>query len=132
MTDEDDEDKDVNARNYPDYGGHRMVMKTCSVTMFDMRLDLTRDGRERGVWFWLRDRSPSRAEARTDAALFRTEQRLEMEKKMPGMTLFSFDNDRNPQFNTGQVEEAALIEWDELEEIYKAIGAELKKRKKKK
>ena len=34
--------------------------KSCAVTMYDMRVRLSSDGRERGLWVFLKDESPDR------------------------------------------------------------------------
>lgn len=44
--------------NEPD---HQVVFeKACAVTMFDLRVRLMFDGRERGLWVFLKDESPER------------------------------------------------------------------------
>ena len=34
--------------------------ETCAVTMYDMKIRLMSDGRERGLWVFLKDESPDR------------------------------------------------------------------------
>jgi hypothetical protein len=81
---------------------------TCAVTMFDMHAQLSSDGRERGLWIWLRDRSPDRVRQHQEL--------LELEKK----GLHRFD---------GTVNEAALLEWPAVRAFHAAMGKALKGRK---
>lgn len=78
---------------------------TCAVTMFDMHAQLSSDGRERGLWIWLRDKSPDR---------MRQHRKLrELENK--GL----YDDD-------GSVNEAALLEWPAAKKFYAAMGKALR------
>lgn len=77
----------------------------CAVTAFDMHAQLSSDGRERGLWIWLRDQSPDR---------MRQHQTLiELEKK----GLYRFD---------GSANEAALLEWPAAKKFHSAMGRALK------
>ncbi len=63
----------------------------CSVTAFNMHVQLHRDGRERGVWFRLEDTSPSRAETYKNWL----ENNVDLVAKMLG-----FDEDKSAKFRT--------------------------------
>lgn len=81
--------------------------KTCAVTMFDLRVQLSSDGRERGLWVFLRDHSPER------------------ERQHAGMT----DHERdNPRFNGGRLDEGGLLEWPAARAFHAAMGKALRKR----
>jgi hypothetical protein len=75
----------------------------CAVTAFDMRAQLSTDGRERGLWVWLRDKSPDR---------MRQHQEL--------VKLNHID---------GSVNEAALLEWPAARAFHAAMGKALKGRR---
>lgn len=77
-----------------------IIEKTCSVTAFDLKFQVTRDGRERGLWFCLSDESRDRRA-----------QNLLVAKE---------------SFYRGETNEAALLEWDEVKSIYEALGQALK------
>lgn len=114
-----------------------LIEKPCSVSAFDLRVRLQRDGRERGLWFNILDDSEARIkqmrewfnaelEEAIKAQLIRLPVELSEEmisKAILGIQLW-MASDRH------RVDESGLIEWHELQEVYNAIGAELKKRKK--
>lgn len=77
----------------------------CAVTLFDMHVRLMSDGRERGLWIFLRDTSPGRERQHRD--------------------LVALDPN-NPSFNGGRLEEGALLEWHAAKAFYKAMGKVLK------
>lgn len=78
---------------------------TCAVTMFDMHVRLSSDGRKRGLWIWLRDDSPDRIRWQRELA--------ELERK--GL-----------RSDDGTVKEAALLEWPAARALHTAIGKALK------
>jgi hypothetical protein len=80
----------------------------CAVTAFDMRAQLSTDGRERGLWVWLRDKSPDRMRQHQEL--------VELEKK----GLHRVD---------GSVNEAALLEWPAARAFHAAMGKALKGRR---
>lgn len=78
---------------------------TCAVTMFDMHAQLSTDGRERGLWIWLRDKSPDR--------MRQYQEMVDMEKK----GLLRID---------GSVSEAVLLEWPAAKRFHAAMGKALR------
>jgi hypothetical protein len=103
---------------------------TCSVTMFEMHVQVHRDGRERGLWVRLQDTSAARAET------YKTwlNDTVDLVAKMLG-----FDEDKSKKFSlfmdmnsevgrllNSKVEEAALLEWPEVLRMYNAIGDQLR------
>lgn len=80
----------------------------CAVTAFDMHAQLSTDGRERGLWVWLRDKSPDRIRQHREL--------MELEKRGLG----SLD---------GTVNEAALLEWPAAKKFHAAMGRALKGRR---
>lgn len=126
----DDEDDVDDNKLYPDYAGLRMSMKRCSVTAFDMRFEVSRDGRERGIWFWLKDASKNRAEACKRWVHGHIEKNAGIRAHMvkAGFTDHPvYDAAADPQCNGGRLNEAALLEWPAAVEIYKALGRELRR-----
>lgn len=117
----------------------RLIKKRCSVTAFDMHLELTKDGRERGLWFWLKDESKFHEEQYMKWIEGATELFIKLMDGLPGVklpkeasTTFHASMMLSSEFRAllrAKVEEAALIEWDELEKIHKAMGKELDKMK---
>lgn len=83
---------------------------TCAVTMFDMHVRLSSDGRERGLWISLRDDSPDRIRWRQELA--------ELERK--GLRSSSDDM---------AVKEAALLEWPAARALHAAMGKAIKGRR---
>lgn len=102
----------------------------CSVTAFDMHVQLTTDGRERGLWIRLDDESKARAErydAWAEAALDVFCQLTGIgadarEKFRLSMSMGEFKNLSNSKVN-----EAALLEWPKVKELHAAIGREIAK-----
>lgn len=80
----------------------------CAVTAFDMRAQLSADGRNRGLWIWLQDKSP--------ACVRQHRELIELEKNGLG----SLD---------GTVNEAALLEWPAARAFHAAMGKALKGRR---
>ncbi len=80
----------------------------CAVTAFDMHAQLSMDGRERGLWIWLRDKS---SDCMRQHQVF-----VELEKT--GL----YRND-------GSVNEAALLEWPAAKKFHAAMGKALKSRR---
>lgn len=85
---------------------------TCAVTMFDMHVRLSSDGRERGLWISLRDDSPDRIRWRQELA--------ELERK--GLRSSSSSDNMT-------VKEAALLEWPAAKTLHAAMGKALKGRR---
>ncbi len=103
---------------------------TCSVTMFEMHVQMHRDARERGLWVRLQDTSEARA------ATYKTwlNDTVDLVARMLG-----FDEDKSKKFSlfmdmnseigrllNSKVEEAALLEWPEVVRMYNAIGDQLR------
>ena len=81
-----------------------LIEESCSVTAFDMKFQVSKDGRKRGLWFILEDSSKSRIEHR---------KRWCEEEATSDREKYSTND-------------SALIEWKELKKIHNAIGKELK------
>lgn len=80
----------------------------CAVRMFDMHVQISSDGRERGLWIWLRDKSPDR--------MRQYQTLVELEKQ----GLHRID---------GSVNEAALLEWPAAKAFHAAMGKALRSRR---
>lgn len=110
-----------------------VIDERCSVTAFDMHVQVHRDGRERGLWVRLNDTSAVRREMYKqwcDDAVGLVARLMDFdENKSKKFRLFMSMNSEFERMTNSRCEEAALLEWDELERVHKAIGAELKKRK---
>lgn len=104
----------------------------CSVTMFEMHVQMHRDGRERGLWVRLQDTCEARA------ATYKTwlNDTVNLVARM-----FGFDEDKSKKFSlfmtmhseigrllNSKVEEAALLEWSQVLRMYNAIGDQLRAR----
>lgn len=74
----------------------------CAVTMFDMHAQLSSDGRERGLWIWLKDKSPDR------------------------MRQYQMIIKDDPSRIDGLVNEAALLEWPAAKKFHAAMGKALR------
>lgn len=111
-----------------------VIKKRCAVTAFDLTIRVLRDGRERGLWIGIQDKSKSRQQTFTkwfNDAFDRWIKRVNVtdngEKFSAGMSLHSdLGHLLKPE-----VEEMGLLEWEHLEKVYNAIGKELKKHKEK-
>ncbi len=113
-----------------------LVEKRCAVTAFDMKIQLNKDGRERGLWIFLDDKSESRREAYNrwlDGALDTfvllmeyqadTEYKQNLERFRASMSL---NGELRNLLNT-EVHEGALLEWPEALRVYNAMGKEIEK-----
>jgi hypothetical protein len=109
-----------------------IVDKPCSVTLFDMHVQVHRDGRERGLWIRLNDTS----EARAVSYKRWLEGAIETFCTLVGISEQDIRNKFSAELHmrheigqllNSKVEEAALLEWPELKQVYDAIGRELKK-----
>ena len=115
------------------------VDERCSVTMFDMHFEVSRDGRERGIWFWLRDESAARAETYKKWLEGAVQTFCEIVKGVAGTSdeaLLKFSgwmslNGEIKQLLNGRVNEAALIEWPAVKDIYEKIGAAIREHEEK-
>lgn len=108
-----------------------VIEKRSAVTAFDLRVQVNRDGRERGLWIFLEDQSEAR-DARYEAWL---EGAVEIFCKMQGLSTkgtkkfgawLSLDNATRGLLG-GKVREGALLEWPAMVQVYEAIGKELRK-----
>lgn len=102
----------------------------CSVTMFDMHFEVSRDGRDRGIWFWLRDESDARAvtykrwlenAVQTFCKIVKGTTKASDEALLKFSGWMSLNSEVGKLLN-GKVNEAALIEWPALKGIYEKIG----------
>lgn len=118
-------------RPYDPLASHKLVEKSCSVTAYDMKLTVCRDGRERGLWFQLRDKMRTSVYSNyfTDAV---TEwvNKIGVTKGTDRLRAM-MDTDSFKYLSRVEVRESALLEWPQLKEIYKALGAEIAKTLKK-
>lgn len=88
---------DAAGANEPD---HQIVFeKACAVTMFDLRVRLMYDGRERGLWVFLKDESPERERQYA---------------RIP-------DHERS-----GRLNEGSLLEWPAARAFHAAMGRALR------
>lgn len=104
----------------------------CSVSLFDMHAQVMTDGRERGLWVWLHDESKARAETYDKWAEGALDTFCELAKiPREGMKRFSaaMAMDQFKNVSNSKVDEAALLEWPEVEKLYAVIGEVLKKRR---
>lgn len=108
-----------------------VINERCSVTAFDIQVQ--RDGRERGLLVRLNDTSAERRamyKKWCDDSVDLVARLMDFdEDKSKKLRLFMHMNSEFERMTNSKCEEAALLEWDELERVHKAIGAELKKRK---
>jgi hypothetical protein len=115
------------------------VDERCSVTMFDMHFEVSRDGRDRGIWFLLRDESEERAATYKRWLEGAVQTFCEIVKgttKASDEVLLKFSgwmnlNDEVGQLLNGKVNEAALIEWPALKGIYEKLGEAIREHEEK-
>lgn len=117
-----------------------VIEKRCAVTAFDLHVQVSRDGRERGLWIGLKDDSASRKKIYQEwleGAIKRFFKFVKLD--VTGLDdvqimsrKFSAENALRHEtgFMRSEVDDMALLEWDELQAVYDAIGKELKKRPK--
>lgn len=107
--------------------------ESCSCTMFDLHVRVQRDGRERGLWVGLKDKSEARAETYKQWL----NDNVDLVAKFMG-----FDEDKSTKFRlfmnmnseigsllNKDIDESALLEWPEVIKLYNVIGGKLKERK---
>ncbi len=109
--------------------------KQCSVTSMELRLELTRDGRERGLWVKLADKGKLRREAwdrwRQGAAEELVNVSKGQESRYPNDEEYNIGLAKTIIFTSfgwippREVDEAVLLEWPEVAELFNAIGQEL-------
>lgn len=107
-----------------------VIEKRCATTAFDLHVRVTRDGRERGLWIGVRDDCSSRKEiyrSWLQGAIDRLFKHVEIadSQKILAEVLLQ-DGTENLLRTT--VDDMGLLEWDDLQAVYDAIGKELKKR----
>jgi hypothetical protein len=102
----------------------------CATTAFDMHVQLTGDGRERGLWVWLNDESKARAEVYDNWAKNVVEtfcQRAGIDDKSMKKFSLSMAMDEFKNLSNSSVKEGGLLEWPAVKKMYDTIGKELKK-----
>ena len=132
MIDEDDETDD----EMPDYEKKALVIqKRCAVTAFDLKVRVSKDGRDRGLWLGLFDTSDSRRDVTAGWAedalaewFARTKTPIDKGNQFGRLMAESHLRSAVGHLVKTRVEEMALLEWPQLVQVYKAIGEELKKR----
>lgn len=116
-----------------------VIQKICAVTAFDMKVSVSRDGRKRGLWIFLDDES----EIRAKTVNLWLDEAVETFCKIISLTgvidpkdvdsirkKFSIELNLRHEIGrllTSKIHEGALLEWDDLREVYTAIGKELTK-----
>jgi len=113
-----------------------LVEKRCAVTAFDMKIQLNKDGRERGLWIFLDDKSAIRRDMYNswlDSALetfvllmgydVDPEKKQNLERFRASMSL----NSELRNLLSTEVHEGALLEWPEALRVYNAMGKEIEK-----
>lgn len=101
----------------------------CAVTAFDMHVQLTGDGRERGLWIWLSDESKARAErydSWAQGALATFCKLAGIDDKTSEKFRLSMAMDEFKGVANAKVHEAALLEWPAVKKMYAIIGKALK------
>lgn len=111
-----------------------LIAERCAVTAFGMELRLYKDGRERGLWFYLDDDSDFLRQTVNkwfDDALSHIIEVTGVPKERILSTALTLRNAASTILQD-KVHEAAMIEWQELETIYRLIGKQLAYARKKK
>ena len=112
---------------------HLLVhVEKCSVTAFDMELQLSKDGRDRGLWIFLDDSSEEHAKAYhtwTERGIGRLTKDLNLDKRAQLKFSLTFHSELAHLLKRN-VREAALLEWPQVEKLYKRIGEQLERAKK--
>lgn len=106
-----------------------LLEETCAVTMFDMKVRLSKDGRVRGLWIFLEDSSDSRREA-YETWLRQALDRWFKDNKTKGDAAARFRAELSLRSSAsgllkGKVSEGALLEWPAIDRFYRAMGREL-------
>jgi hypothetical protein len=102
----------------------------CAVTAFDMRAQLTDDGRERGLWIWLFDESKARAETYdkwVEQALAEFCRLADVDDKTSEKFRLSVAMDEFKRVANAKVHEAALLEWSAVKRMYDILGKTIAK-----
>lgn len=105
--------------------------KRCAVTAFDMKIQLNRDGRERGMWVFLEDQSDARYETTrqwldTRVDIIAKMMDFDDDSSMKFRLAMNLHGDIGPLLN-GRMREAALMEWPAALKFYEALGKEIEK-----
>lgn len=106
-----------------------VLRQRSAVTAFDMHVELSRDGRERGLWIFLDDQSDERDKRYNqwiDGAIeifvkmmgYKGEKKKNLAKFSAWLSL---DGELR-KLAGGKVREAVLLEWPAIEKFYKAMG----------
>jgi len=99
-----------------------IAKERCSVTMFDMHVSFSRDGRERGIWIFLED--SKRGEANLpdiDKLIIQYLEYLKVPKKKHFGALMKFSSLFQHMMPLNMCE-GALIEWPQMEKMYQKLG----------
>lgn len=115
-----------------------LITKRCSVTAFDMKLEVTTDGRERGLWVWMKDTSALRRRIYKkwlDGAVELLVNMSMTPEQAKGAEAFGahmrLDSAYRNLLNS-EVDDAVLLEWDAMQQLHTAIGKELTRKATKK
>lgn len=106
-----------------------LVSMPCSVTLFNMHFTVSRDGRERGLWFMLSDDSEKlnkTFEKWFEQATTGMFERLRIPNEEKLQFLLSFRSEVGHLLPT-KIREAALLEWPEVKKILSIVAEEVKK-----
>lgn len=120
-----------------------LIEKRCSCTMFDLKVRISKDGRERGLWVTLNDESEARVSAYrvwlksaidTFMQLVGYGGKLGDEATQKELSL-RFSAELNARHEIGillkdKVNEGALLEWPHIKELWVAMGNEIAKHEK--
>jgi hypothetical protein len=103
----------------------------CAVTAFDMKIQLNRDGRERGVWIFLDDESESRTstyKSWLENAVEITAQFMDVKESesIKKFRAFMSINGEIGRLANGKIHEGALMEWPKALKFYEAMGKEIR------
>lgn len=102
-----------------------VVETRCAVTMFDMKLKVLKDGRERGLWFDVGDESPER----TEQVMALINHTTDFVLSVPGLS-------KRQKFAIGlrlgssllsllKTNEMMLVEWPQLKKVSAALRDEI-------
>lgn len=106
-----------------------VISERCSVTAFDMKVTLSRDGRDRGLWIWLLDDSEARAKVYEEwsaAALEMFCKRAGIEDNSMKKFSAAMAMDEFRHIANSKVQEAVLLEWPAIKRFHKAMGKAIK------
>ncbi len=111
----------------------RLLEARCAVTAFDLKIQLNKDGRQRGLWIFFDDTSTERAAAYKQwlgDAIELWKDMASVHSKDKAMTEFAAwltTNDVLRNLVNSQVREGGLMEWPEALKFYEAMGKEIDK-----